>query len=380
MKDGSNATSEERDGKSTSSGLFRLAVDPSSVPDSADLALKKELAQRRRRYTKAGTSTFIESTKEEDKSKGASSGARRLSKFAPEGAGTPDTKVEKTNSFSVPRTLIRRGSIYARLTSSVNPLTKIRMHRDNTLRERRKSLVSTKKKAGPASNWFYIRGLVKGAHRIFGVTRDMQNYGYPLYEYEEKEDLLREFLVSAKDRLTGETDKEEMVPWLMVHPNTMFKMVWSVILVVLLLYSAFVTPLRVAFFADQSTEDLGWLITESIVDCSFGFDILVNMCSAYYGTDGKLVTSRWRIMKEYLCGWFTIDLIACFPFQYVVAGVDAEQTVGNYNDLLRLLRIPRLYRLFKMVRILKAVTGNGKNSLSSFFEGAIKVNTSTQFS
>lgn len=56
------------------------------------------------------------------------------------------------------------------------------------------------------------------------------------------------------------------------------------------------------------------------------------------------------IVKNYMTGWFLVDLIATFPTQIFLP---SGSTNSGVNKLARLARIPRLYRLFRILRIFK---------------------------
>lgn len=85
-----------------------------------------------------------------------------------------------------------------------------------------------------------------------------------------------------------------------------------------------------------------------LVDVLFGIDIIVNFLSAY--EENHRIEVRFKnIFKNYISGWFFIDLVATFPTQILIK---AEENTG-VNKLARLARLPRLYRLFRVLRIFK---------------------------
>lgn len=59
-----------------------------------------------------------------------------------------------------------------------------------------------------------------------------------------------------------------------------------------------------------------------------------------------MVENRKLIAKNYLKGWFSIDLIAVIPFQQILESL-------NLNSLVRIIRIGRLYKLAKLVKLLR---------------------------
>ena len=69
-----------------------------------------------------------------------------------------------------------------------------------------------------------------------------------------------------------------------------------------------------------------------------------------------MITDHKSIAISYLKGWFWLDLLACFPFNYINFGGDGATegaAGGGENQLLRLARLPRLYRLVRLLRMVK---------------------------
>lgn len=56
------------------------------------------------------------------------------------------------------------------------------------------------------------------------------------------------------------------------------------------------------------------------------------------------------ICKNYLKGWFLIDLIAIFPMDYII-----EQQENDLNQFVRITRIGKLYKLIKITRLVRLV-------------------------
>ena len=82
----------------------------------------------------------------------------------------------------------------------------------------------------------------------------------------------------------------------------------------------------------------------------FLVDLIINFLSAYEDEDKKIIDDPKKIAYEYLVGWFTIDLIAVAPINYIITD-DDNNSGSNYNKLLRLLRLPRLYRLLRLLKL-----------------------------
>ncbi len=127
---------------------------------------------------------------------------------------------------------------------------------------------------------------------------------------------------------------------------------WDILVGVLLIYTALVAPIRIAF---EDETPVGWLAVDLVIDSLFLGDIVLTFLTGYRDkkVEGGVVLDCRQVCVKYWKGWFVIDAFATFPFQmieYVFAGES-----NNYNQFLRLLRLPRIYRLirlFKCVRLM----------------------------
>ena len=152
-----------------------------------------------------------------------------------------------------------------------------------------------------------------------------------------------------------------------ILPDDVFKERWELLITCLLLFTAMVTPYRIAFF---QTDDLAWTIVDYSTDVLFGIDIVVNFFSAFENANDELVHDRTLIAKSYLKSWFFIDIISILP-------VSAFIETTDYVSLARLARLPRLYRLikmFKMSRLLKVI--KERNTLSKYLSEVMKISVS----
>lgn len=84
-------------------------------------------------------------------------------------------------------------------------------------------------------------------------------------------------------------------------------MIWVLILIILLIACAILTPLSVSF-VDEDDETFN--IINLIFNIGFGIDIFLNFITAYYNSKGELVTKFSKIILEYMKFWFWIDILA----------------------------------------------------------------------
>lgn len=69
---------------------------------------------------------------------------------------------------------------------------------------------------------------------------------------------------------------------MLILPDSSFKIVWNLIIVVLLIYTATFVPFRVSFLGDDT---LAIYVLDVLTDILFGIDIVVNFMSAYEKSD-----------------------------------------------------------------------------------------------
>lgn len=141
----------------------------------------------------------------------------------------------------------------------------------------------------------------------------------------------------------AEHHASEPTPAGIIHPKSGALGAWEAVVTLLLLWTAAVVPLRLAFW---TSEDAGIVAVEYTVDCLFALDILVHFSTAFYDDEGRLVTGRRAIAKRYLSTWFLVDLVAVFPYRLLSGG-------GESGHAARLLRVPRVFKLMRLLRVAK---------------------------
>ena len=135
---------------------------------------------------------------------------------------------------------------------------------------------------------------------------------------------------------------------LVISPRTWYMRKWDLVTLILLLFTAVVTPVEVAFLETRLWSILFWV--NRSVDALFVLDIFLNFFVAIVDPlDGQLVFHHPTIIKKYLKGWFIIDVISVMPFD-LLSFIFENGEVGK----LKILRVLRLLRLMKLLRILRA--------------------------
>ncbi|KAJ3042312.1 hypothetical protein HDV00_007679, partial [Rhizophlyctis rosea] len=150
-------------------------------------------------------------------------------------------------------------------------------------------------------------------------------------------------------------EKEGLLP--LFDSTSVFLRRWDMLSLVLLLFTASVTPFETAYVSSLTVSvDILFLINRA-VDLVFAFDMFIQSRTPFRDANtGKYIREGRAILLRYLKSWFIIDLVSVIPFELVNMGKStdaATQAKGNLGQL-RLLRFLRLMRLLKLLRVLRA--------------------------
>ena len=226
----------------------------------------------------------------------------------------------------------------------------------------------------PTRRPFDVKLMWKKARSVFltlvrwkRVQKEIQLYGTQTENVERMLQLHQSKLKGEEEQQLILTDiQKSKFPWGMVHPHSMFKKTWTIIIFFLMMYSVIIMPYRICFY-DQDI--FWWKILEYAIDFGFMLDVIINSLSAYFENE-ILIKERRQILCKYAKSWMALDIIACLPFELIFefSGLENESTsqASDYNSLLRLLRLPRLYRMFRITRLLKILKVTNEENFIGF--------------
>ena len=126
--------------------------------------------------------------------------------------------------------------------------------------------------------------------------------------------------------------------WTILHYSP-FKAVWDWIILLLVIYTAVVTPYMAAFLLNEQDRDPKsrytdpLTITDLIVDIMFIIDILINFRTTYVNKNDEVVSHPGKIAVHYFKGWFLIDVVAAIPFDLLLWGSETDE-VSDLKDAL----------------------------------------------
>jgi hypothetical protein len=112
------------------------------------------------------------------------------------------------------------------------------------------------------------------------------------------------------------------------------------------------------------------------VDILFAVDIAINFRTAYYDEDYEMVLDVVKIRGQYMQFWFWIDLLAVFPFEYLLLLVSVIS--GNSNDdsftgVTGLFKLPRLFRMARFLKKLDVVAAANAFRIVALLVGFVLV-------
>ncbi|CAF1160250.1 unnamed protein product, partial [Adineta ricciae] len=146
------------------------------------------------------------------------------------------------------------------------------------------------------------------------------------------------------------------IPRTIILHYSPFKATWDWFILLLVIYTAIVTPYIAAFLMHEdgpnrqrSRPSRALNVIELIVDVMFIIDLLVNLRTTYVKRNEELVTRASKIAKHYLKGWFLIDVTAAIPFDILFSLIQTKGG-GESTVLMGLLKTARLLRLVRIAR------------------------------
>ncbi len=225
--------------------------------------------------------------------------------------------------------------------------------------------------------WKRARNILKAIRRLAYLAKEIQLYGSPAFAGDEYH--FKRMVHSVKKGVVNSPSQEvrkKSGNVLVLLPDSQFKLFWSFLLTFLMIYSSFISPLRLAFL-DVEEVNGTWAV-QVIVDTLFAIDIVVNCCSAYYDeTNGKLITNHRKIFIEYARFWLWIDVLACFPFSeiFVLGGVYDRSKSTDFKQM-RMEHMLRLYELIKSFSVFKMLKGGKQYPVLSILTDVIQMNSS----
>jgi potassium voltage-gated channel Eag-related subfamily H protein 7 len=135
-----------------------------------------------------------------------------------------------------------------------------------------------------------------------------------------------------------------------LNPDSFALKTWDGVIIILLFYTALVTPFEVALL---ETKFDGLWVVNRLVDLLFVVDMFKNFVTALKDDGGMWIVSNMMIAKSYLRAWFLIDLLSIIPVDSIGLIIGSDTSKFKALRIIRLLRLMKLLRIIRAARILK---------------------------
>lgn len=156
-------------------------------------------------------------------------------------------------------------------------------------------------------------------------------------------------LLSVANAQKHQIEEEQLFKW-RINPDGTFKKIWETSKFCLLIYTLLYLPVKVAFIDDGNFIALYWI--DKGVDAIFLIDIFLTFFTPVY-VKIDMVFSLKGIAKNYLMGWFCLDVLSIVPFEDIVS-IFGDDLSDNIQILAKITKVFRLLRLVRLVRLFKA--------------------------
>jgi hypothetical protein len=84
-----------------------------------------------------------------------------------------------------------------------------------------------------------------------------------------------------------------------------------------IIMQAAVTPLDLAFPKIRD-ENFAYSMFLYSIDIFFALDLLMNCITAFEDAHELIIDDRCAIIKNYLFGWFIVDIVSIFPIDFIM--------------------------------------------------------------
>jgi CRP-like cAMP-binding protein len=171
--------------------------------------------------------------------------------------------------------------------------------------------------------------------------------------YEHPEENLKNSVVKAKPTRYKEVISHlshRRVPVLSIQDSRLTR--WNILICILAIWSVLSAPF-VSAFAHKLGKERGLMALALLTDSVYVFDVFLNFRTSFINRHtGDEIFNPSEIAKHYLVSMkLILDILASFPFDYIVYAIDPSSSA---HRILAFLRIIRVYRLQKLLMYLRA--------------------------
>ncbi|CAE8648017.1 unnamed protein product, partial [Polarella glacialis] len=135
-----------------------------------------------------------------------------------------------------------------------------------------------------------------------------------------------------------------------LHPSSLIKMLWDILLLSFLCYDLVTVPLQV--FDLQNVAALR--VMDILVVTYWTVDVALSFMTGVY-VDGVLVMQTSTIARQYFYSWFFFDFLVLVPEWVTILSADIGEDIPNSMSIMRALRVRRFIRLVRLLKLLRII-------------------------
>lgn len=143
-----------------------------------------------------------------------------------------------------------------------------------------------------------------------------------------------------------------------IHPFSTFRWYWDILLISFISMHVILLPVSIAFLSDDLS--LHWLILNGMSDVIFITDLALNFRTGIVDPNNQqeVILDKKIIRQKYLRGWFLLDLLSSFPFDFayfVASSTSIQHKLLQASRALRILKLAKLLSLLRLLRVSRLV-------------------------
>lgn len=143
--------------------------------------------------------------------------------------------------------------------------------------------------------------------------------------------------------------EEDEKPWFMLHPSSLYRLVWDILGMLFVLYDFGAVPLAVFPLAETTYTIVTDWVTRMFWTLDMGFSFFVG-----YHEQGRVIFKFRRVVRHYLMTWFLLDLIIVGSDWTIYFIIQSERnSSADLANLGRSVRISRFMRTLRLLRLAK---------------------------
>lgn len=131
-----------------------------------------------------------------------------------------------------------------------------------------------------------------------------------------------------------------------IYPDSKWYLTWSINILLICVYNAWVIPFRLAFVRKPT------FFLDGFCDCLLVFDMYLNYCKFAFLREGEVINDLEKIKEYYIKKRFKIDILSSIPYDLVYFAIRGQKSSAMILAFIRVLKLLRVIRLPKLLSVI----------------------------